>query len=159
MSKRFIDRGTYPRYASTHAKHLCCSFLIGTYTDITLTDYSYLRSEPMISFSHRPEKNTALQVDCHNIESQSRPQQDPLSMAFATRHEDLTLIQPTASAFGYSKDAPTPSTAPELHETSTYVFVAEQTDLCIRDAFHMLKRLLLESVEPRTSDLLCLSHL
>ena len=137
----------------------CCSFLIGTYTDITLIDYSYLRPEPMTSFSHRPETNTALQVDCNNIESQSRSQQDPLSMALAMRHEDLTLIQPMASTSRCSKDAPTPTTAPELQETSTYVYVAEQTDMCIWDAFRVLKRLLLESMEPTTSDLLCISHL
>ena len=44
-------------------------------------------------------------------------------------------------------------------ETSSYMCVSEETDVCVWEAFHVLKRRLLESTKPTTSDVLSLSHI
>ena len=162
QSASLIEKPTLGmRQLSELASTLQCATLFpdSTYANIPVPDPSYSHSEPMMAFSHMPETNTSLQLNFKTVESQPRPQQDPLNMNLTARHEGFKLTEPMDSIFGASKNIPAPTPMSKLQETSTYIFPSEQTELRVWDAFHILKRRLIESTEPTTSDLLCLSYL
>ena len=127
------------------------------HTDILMIDHSYPPSGLMIASSHQPRTKASLPSICKSTESRPRPQQEPLFMAFAARHEALALLQPIASSVTYSEDARESREESNLQKTS--ILVSEQDYFCIWDAFHLLERLLLETAEPATSDLPCLAYL
>ena len=113
----------------------------------------------MIASQHISETETSFQSKYEVVESRSRPQQEILSRDPAARHEDFIPIQPMAPGFEGFHDAPATSLVSEPQKMSTYIYVPQQKELCVWDAFHVLKRRLAELTEPTASDLLCLSHL
>ena len=131
----------------------------GTYTDIQVIGQYHSRSESMVTFLDRPERNTSLQSNGDRFESQPRPEQDPLFLSLAPRQGGSTLLQPVASTFRGPKDAPAPSSTLGPQETSTDISASEQPNRYIWDAFNLLRIFMVGLTEPTTFDLLCLSHL